>query len=40
MAWSIPVATVRAFLIANDFGFVVGVAKKAVDEPKNAVDKK
>jgi S1-C subfamily serine protease len=24
MAWSIPVATVRDFLIANDFGYVVG----------------
>jgi S1-C subfamily serine protease len=29
MAWSIPVSTVRAFLIANDFGYVVGEQKKA-----------
>lgn len=31
MAWSIPVSTVRAFLIANDFGYVVGEPKKAAE---------
>jgi hypothetical protein len=40
MAWSIPVATVRAFLVANDFGFVVGEPKKAADELNKAADEK
>ena len=38
MAWSIPIQTVRAFLIANDFGYVVGAPKKSADE--KAADKK
>jgi S1-C subfamily serine protease len=33
MAWSIPISTVRAFLIANDFGYVVGEPK--IDDKKN-----